>query len=503
MKLIRNTLTIMLALVMVLVMGTAAIADENGSITVNNTTAGKTYEIYKIFDLTQNGTAVSYTIDSDWENFFFNGGAGSSYLLTQQPQNGELNQLIHNGTVYYIDIIDANVAAFANAAKAYAIPLTADASQEAAGTSITFSDLDLGYYLVLPVDATEIADGYSSICSLTNAAPAGTINAKGEYPTVDKEVDDPDVEVGQEVLWTVTGEVPDTTGYATFTYKLTDSMSSGLTFGDSIEATNFVVKFGDTVIIDSTHPVTAPNTLTFENNGYVLTMDMANYQAYKGQTITVTYTAIVNDGAVCVYTHNLVKLDYGHNPEDLEEGTPITKVVYSSKIVIDKYDANDSGTKLAGAKFVLYKLGEDNEKLYYSYTAASGTTPAKVEWLPEGANGEIPAGATEVVTDTNGAATFAGLESGDYYLHETESPVGYNLLTTDPMVTVSAPGDDGAGNEIGVSVTKEVANNSGSTLPETGGIGTTIFIVLGSVLLIGAGVMLFVRRRMNSEKESA
>ena len=498
MKRIYRIFSIVLVLVMVLAMGNTAFAAGNGSITVNNATAGKTYEIYKIFDMTQQGNNVSYTVDSDWEAFFFNGGAGSSYLLTAQPQGETLNQLVHNGTVYYMKITESNVVDFAKAAQAYAGTKTADGSQTASGTSVSFTELDLGYYLVLPVDATEPGENSDgSICSLTSTKPASTVNSKGKYPTVTKEVSDQDVEVGQVITWTVTSKVPDTTGYNTFTYKLTDTMSNGLTFGNSITATDFVVKFGNEIIIDKDHPVAATDSLTFANNGYVLTMDMANYQAYKGQTITVTYTATVNDDAVCVYTHNTVRLDYGHNPNDLEEGMPIEIPVYSSKIIIDKFETGTPSKKLDNAKFVLYKT-ENGVKKYYKYTPASGSTPAKVEWLPE-VNGEIPAGVTEVTTSNGGTAKFEGLESGTYYLHETESPAGYNLLTTDPSVTVSAPTTDNSNHPIGVSVTAEIGNSSGSTLPETGGIGTTIFQVTGAMLLIGAGVILFVRRRMGAE----
>lgn len=499
MKHLRKIVFVMVAIAMVLAIGTTAFAAGQGSITVNNATVGKDYELYKIFDLTKGRSAVAYTVDSDWENFFFNGGAGSAYLPTAQPEGGSLSQMVYNGTVYYMNITDTNVSDFANAAQAYAESLSPDASKTATGTSVSFTGLDLGYYLVLPVDATEIASGNGSICSLTNADPDGTINAKGQYPTVDKVVDDQDVEVGQQVTWTVTSKVPDTTGYSTFIYKLTDTMSAGLTFGNSIATTNFVVKFGNAVIIDDTHAVSASDDLDFSNNGFVLTMDMAKYQTYKGQTITVTYTAVVNENAVCEYTHNRVKLDYGHNPNDLEQGTPVEVPVWSSKIIIDKFDANDQNTKLADAKFVMYKL-VNGVKYYYKYTAAAGTTPAKVEWLAEGENGAIPAGATEVVTSESGEAVFSGLESGEYYLHETESPAGYNLLTTDATVTVTAPTQNGTGNSVGVSVTKEVANSSGNTLPETGGIGTTIFYVLGAILLIGAGVILFVRKRVGTEQ---
>ena len=518
-KVFKKLLPLLLATLMVFGMATTALAAGNGQITVNNTVVGKEYELYRIFDLTQStsGNAVSYTIAPAWEDFFFNSdgtktAAGTTYLLDAQPTGGSLNAITYNGNTYYINITDSNVADFANAAQVYAGTTNADASATATGTSLVFSNLDLGYYLVFPVDATEIATGNSSICSLTNAAPNGVINSKGEYPDIDKTVNDQDVEVGQTVTYTITGKVPDTTGYDTFTYEVHDTMSAGLTFGTTAATTNFTVKFGNTIIYDK-NSASLPTgmTLSFANNGFVVNFDMVQFQSYKGQTITISYDSIVNDDAVCQLTENEAYLKYGHDPEDLEETTHKEIEVYSSRIVIDKYETGSPSTKLQNAEFVLYKnVTEEYEeagepltrtvKYYYRYIAATATDPARVEWVAEGTNGEIPATATRVLTDVNGAATFAGLESGDYYLHETASPAGYNLLPNDVLVEVRAPQTDVNGKEIGVSVTKEIANSSGTQLPQTGGIGTTIFYIAGAVLLIGAGVLLFVRKRVKYEK---
>ncbi|MBR2594030.1 MAG: SpaH/EbpB family LPXTG-anchored major pilin [Firmicutes bacterium] len=504
MKKIKNLLPILIAGIMVMALSATAFAAGDGSITVNGTTSGKSYEIYKIFDLTKSsGDSVSYTIDDDWTDFFFDGSGdlttnGTKYLLTSQPAGESYTQIVYAGTVYYVKITDSNVANFANDAQEYAGSKAPDDSKTATGDSVVFDDIPLGYYLVLPVDATEIKEGNSSICSITNAAPDGEVNIKGEYPDIDKTVDDDDVEVGQEVTYTITGEVPDTTGYDTFTYKVHDTMDSGLTFGTTAATTNFTVEFGEATIYDSSTSLPDGMTLNFDNNGFVLNFDMVKFQNYKGQPITISYNAVVNDEAVCQLTENDAYLEYGHDPDELEETTHKEIPVYSSKIVINKYDGNNTENKLAEAKFVLYKV-VDGAKHYYKYTAASGTTPAKVEWVEEVTAGVIPTGATEVETNTDGEATFSGLEGGEYWLHETESPDGYNLLTADTKVTVTAPTyvDE---KPIGVSVTADVPNNSGSTLPETGGMGTRIFYIIGAALIAGAGITLFVRKRISDEK---
>ena len=231
-----------LAAAMVLAAGTTVFAADS-ELTVNGTTEGKTYDIYKIFDLTKEagGTGVAYTVDSDWENFFFNGGPGSAYVTTTQTPG--LNTLTYKGTTYYINITDSNVAQLAQDALKYAAAKTPDASKTADNSgSVKFTNLDLGYYLVYPKGATDIKDNYASICSLTSTNPSAAVNVKAKYPVIDKEVDNPDVQVGQKVTFTVKGKVPDTTGYTTYKYEIKDTMSSGLTFNST--TANFSVKFG-------------------------------------------------------------------------------------------------------------------------------------------------------------------------------------------------------------------------------------------------------------------
>ena len=486
MKALKKIMPLLLAVAMLFNVVPAAQAAGTGSITVNGTTAGKEYSIYKVFDLVMAGNdasaGVTYSIDSDWTAFF--NGAGAEYLVDQQPSGQNLNQVTVNGATKYVNITENNVSAFANKAQTYAQTLTADSTQPAEGTSLTFSGLDLGYYLVFPKDA-QVKQGNGSLVSLTSTTPNSTVNMKGDYPTIDKTVDDQDVEIGQTPKFTVTGTVPDTAGSATYTYQITDKMSEGLTFGTTVADTNFSIKFGNTAISATADGV----KLAFAGNGYVLTFDMAKFQQYKGQGITIEYTATVNDKAVVNYTHNDVYLEYGHDPNDPDKTTPIDVPVWSSRIVVDKFKSGDESVKLAGAKFVL----KNKDGKYYKYTAATATEKAKVEWV------DTLAEATEVTTDDQGAATFNGLESGTYYLQETEAPTGYNLLTSDVEVTVTAPAKDSAGKEIGVSQTAKVENKSGQELPETGGIGTTIFYVVGTALLLGAGVTLFVRRRVNNQ----
>ena len=242
-----------------------------------------------------------------------------------------------------------------------------------------------------------------------------------------------------------------------------------------------------------------------------ITITFANLKDQEvGAAVEITYSATVNEKALTTDKEtNTVNLQYSNDPNNESSlGKTPDKIVYvyDFDIVIDKYTNGDNGeVRLADAKFVLYKT-VDSKKLYYFYNE----TAKKVEWkeLADDAavTAAIKAGTiTEVTTDDNGAAKFQGLDSGTYYLHETAAPSGYNLLKSDVEVTITATyGDNGQITSSSATSakngqyiqTKPIENKSGVTLPSTGGLGTTIFYILGSVLLIGAAVLLVVKRRM-------
>lgn len=271
-------------------------------------------------------------------------------------------------------------------------------------------------------------------------------------------------------------------------------MTEGLTFNDG----SVKVYIGDgesAETLDNTY-----YTYTKVNNGFKLNINVMaliaddSKLANIGDAIVVKYTATVNDKAVSVVSKNKAILTYSSDPgiEDKTETTPPQEVkVFSAKIVIDKHDANHKSAKLAGAKFVL--KNKDGE--YYKYTAASedGTTPAKVEWVKRIVEDQ----ATVVTTDDKGAAKFDGLVNGTYYLEETEAPAGYNKLTNDVEVIINGNSDD-----VYTDLTKSasVENSTGSLLPSAGGIGTTVFYVVGGLLVVGAAVLLVTKRRMNADK---
>lgn len=468
MKHARKLASLLLALTLVFALATTAFADEtSGSITVDNPRADQTYTAYKIFDVVYDTEGhYSYTIDSSSEWFTtVNAYATGAKGLTLTQVNGS--------TTYNV----TTTGTFS--APDFAVALKAAVSGKTGGTTLTVADgkatatvRDLGYYFV--------TSSTGALCNLTTTNPTVTIHDKNDMP-FNKVDDKVSAEVGETVNYTITGKVPDTTGFNSYIYKITDTMSEGLTFKKDV-----VVKIGDAVVTDA-----CTVTYNVENNANKFTVSIPVKSYTIGAEIEVTYSAVVNEKAVAKIENNTATLEYTNGPSTGSFGTirPEPVPVYSSKIVIDKFETGKKDTtKLAGATFVLYKLDNDNTtKLYYKYTAKTDTTHEKVEWVTDKTQ------ADSKTTDSNGAASFDGLANGTYYLEETAAPAGYNKLTQPVTVTVN-----GGTTEERLSVTAEVANKTGALLPSTGGMGTTIFYVLGSILAVGAIVLLVTKKRMSA-----
>ena len=245
--------------------------------------------------------------------------------------------------------------------------------------------------------------------------------------------------------------------------------------------------------------MTSDCTITYDKdnnaNKFTVSIPVLNNKYTIGAEIKVTYTAVVNENAVAKIENNAATLTYSNDPVNTSKTatTPEdNETVYSAKVVINKYVKGSNTEKLAGAEFVLYKEvktdGSDTTtKYYYKWNE----TDKKVEWTTDKAQ------ATVKTTNDKGAASFDGLKDGTYYLEEIKAPAGYNLLKDPVQVTVNGANATTA-NLSSLTVTGNVENSSGAELPETGGMGTTIFYVLGSVLILAAVVLLVTRKRMSS-----
>ena len=471
MKTTRKLASLLLALVMVFALAATAFAAETGTtatgtITVANPVADQTYTAYKIFDVVYDDqNHYSYTIDStsDWYSTVSTYANDTAHGLTLTQVNGGDTYVVTTGNGFSAPDFAAALKKAINGKAGK--PLSGDAG------SVTVSGLDLGYYFV--------ASASGALCNLTTTNPTVTIHDKNDMP-FEKTADATDVEVGQIVTYTIKGKVPDYTGFNTYTYRIEDTMSEGLTFKKDVKVT-----VGGTDVTDACTIVYDVNNNT---NSFTVTVQVLDNKYTIGAEIKVTYSATVNEKAIAVVSENEAKLIYSNNPTSADTGTitpPVVKV-YSAKIVIDKYETGSESTKLPNAKFVLYKevTSETGKStVYYKWN----DTDKKVEWVADMTAADV------VTTNDDGAAYFNGLANGDYYLVETKAPDGYNQLTEPHKVTVAGSSTD----TTKLTAIAKVANSTGTELPSTGGMGTTVFYVLGFALVMGAVVLLVTKKRMS------
>lgn len=469
MKTMRKLFTVLLALAMTLALAVPAFAaDTTGSITITNPQGDHTYTAYKIFDVTYSGDNYSYTISKNDAAF----SAVEAYANVSA--NGLTLTAVANTNKYNVSTGDSfSAASFAQYLKANVGSLGTGTDFTKDGDTVKASGLALGYYFVSGTSGT--------VCELTTAKNI-QIRDKNEVPEIKKDVNDEDrtVEIGQKLTYTITGKVPSTKGYTEFTYQVTDTMSEGLTFNKDVKVT-----------IDGADAA-ANATITKNENGFVASINMMNYQEQIDAPVVITYTATVNEKAIQSNKEtNTATLKYSNDPakKDSFKESSVEVEVFSFNIVINKYAAGNESTKLEGAKFVL----KNNEDKYYKCDATKAVT-----WVAD------KSAATEVTTDANGAARFDGLQAGTYYLEETVAPAGYNQLTKDITIVLNKDGSatidgDASTPEADRSLTAGVANSTGTMLPETGGIGTVIFVALGALAVICAGVFLVTNKRMSKE----
>lgn len=419
-----------------------------------------------------------------------------------------------------------------NTALANAVAKLAYANKTGTGTALTSGENTLadGYYLVVDTTAN-VGEGGAYNTALLQVVGNINITAKTDAPTVEKKVleddkynqdggygtgynDVADYNMGDAVSFHLIGTVPDMSRYDTYKYIFHDTLSDGLTLNaDSIKVY---------VAFDKAGTDKAEITgWTKAVNGQSFTVSFADLKTVsgvsQGKYIIVEYTATLNQNAVVGLdgNPNVVYLEYSNKPDQSGSGdtgntgnTPEDKViVFTYELDTTKVDGQDNTKKLEGAEFKLHNaddkwaiVNSDNKVTGWSDTEEGGST---------------------LTSDANGLFKVIGLDDGTYYLKETKAPTGYNLLSSEITVVITATTTNGQTWTDGVAssaltnlaVTADgtagtgdtstgiagitVANNKGSTLPETGGMGTTIFYVLGTILVLGAAIMLIAKKRMN------
>ena len=489
MKHAKKFASLLLALVMVFALATTAFAaGTNGTITISNPVDGQIYKAYLMFELESyniEAGAYSYKITSDWREFVTT-GAGKDYFSIDDQDYVTLKT--------GMNVADDSEAAatIAKAAVVYAASkkLTPAATLTKDG-SYTANGLTLGYYVV--------DSSLGALCGLTTTNSSATIREKNEVPVPDKTVKE-----DSDNTWndSNTAQIGDTVEFQTVihakkgaqNYKLHDQMEAGLTLNQN----SITVKVGETALIKGTDYTVAFDVACKDKNGVDATCDFEitfsnNYLSTitADTDIVVTYTAVLNENAEIAdaTNDNDTVLDYGD--DNRSEWDKTTTKTFMFDII-----KTDSNMKvLNGAKFELYDAQTAGNKI--DLVKVSDGIYRVATATEKGAEGF-----TSAVIEA-GKATVKGLDADTtYWLKETEAPAGYNKLAgrvevkiENTNLTTTMTGDTWAQGNGGVQIT----NNSGALLPSTGGMGTTIFYVLGSVLVLGAVVLLVTKKRMSTK----
>ena len=489
MKHMKRFMALFAALALVLAMAAPAFADEGtgaatpekGKITINNAVSGVTYKFYRIMEIESHTsdspyTGVVYKANTEWKTFLNDSQWKTYFKVNADDTVTVLSKEADNG---------AFAKKFAEEAAGAVSGKTVDYSVKATGSKVE-QEVDLGYYLVVPEGWTGVSP---VVCSLGTTNPNVTINEKNGKPTIDKKVKEGsdfgetnDAAIGDYVEFQLTINVVDGTPE---NYVAHDTMSAGLTFVNE-GAHSLSITRNDGTLESSNYQVVIEgmtDKCTFEvkfNDGVLRTNDK----------VVITYWAKINEKAVVgnAGNTNSAILKYGTNGK--ATCNPTTTYVWS----FDVHKYTGENTALAGAKFKVWN-SDKSKTAYFKYDATAKVYKFAGWTAVEGA-------VYEFTTPDDGNIAFEGLDSGTYYLEEIEAPKGYNKLNDAIKFTIA---DEKASVKGQVSYdtdstgTIKVLNKAGTTLPTTGGIGTTIFYLIGGGLMVAAAVLLIAKKRMENK----
>lgn len=498
MKCTRKLASLLLALVMVFALATTAFAQDvtvtggTGSITISNAAKGETYTIYKLFDATVNadGSSIAYTgTIPESLNTYFTADENGYISATAAAKDGE------------------NMSeGLKTALKAWTATATAAATATSDGSALNFKELAYGYYVVTTTQGDQVI-------SVDSTMPNVTIVDKNSSTPKDlsKTASSNDVSIGDTVTYTVSFKTSNYYGAGTeakeiVSYTIEDTLPE---FLSNVTVTSIIV---DNDGSDTTTNDRTTVTGQFVNKKIVIDWyDEANNQFLydNGATVTITYTAVVTDKAAIDGNGNTNKVTVTWTTKGGDEPGPdkveTEETIFTYAIALKK--VNNKGVALPGAVFefpfyVKSTADANGAYIYAGTTAGAGLT-------------------NQITTPDSGVIVVKGVKSGSYEITEVTAPAGYNKLTapvtvqavktssTSTHTTVYLDKDgnvvDVSAKEIEVKVDIDtiaatavvVVNKAGTELPSTGGMGTTVFYVLGTVLVLGAVVLLVTKKRMS------
>lgn len=535
-------LTCVLAFTMAFAMGlTASAADYTITINKPEGDIDRTYEAYQIFQGNLDGNTLS---DIEWGT-----GIDGAAFLTELQKNAAYTSCTDAKTVAeklasFTDDPDEAVA-FAKLAGKFLTTATATSSTG----KIT---VPAGYYLLK--DVTTVTDDALSL-NILKVVKDVTVNPKADHPTVDKKIGTDistgvaanEATIGDKVPFVIASKVPQMQGYTKYFFVLNDSMTAGLTYNKDV-----AIKIGTTTLAADAYDV------TYDDTANTMKIVIKNFIQYKSQAdadIVVTYSATLNEKADLSTNKgnkNTVKLTYSNNPNvdykgdnepDSTDPVGVTPehvtVTYSTQLQLTKVNGADPDEKLEGVEFQItgtsiktavskgHYFKQDAAGTYYqlkdgTFTDTAPAPETESKYVSTSVKYAEVTDSTEQTkmqkvtasgtTDKNGLITFKGLGAGTYYITELKTLGGYNLLTAPITVTITGtPSATGSGYSWSVSsnatfeddmVKLTVENNKGSVLPITGGIGTTIFYVIGGLLVCGAVVMAITKKKLSVEDKA-
>ena len=475
-------------------------------ITINNTNEavsmnGHTYTAYKIFDVTYDeNSGYDYTLAEPFDHYFEG--------LTSEELPDSYGEDLDAKAYTYVSKRSGNDAALQEFARAiYDARSNAEGHsvtvEDATATSAVIKDLEPGYYLVYdegnPNTSAPNSERAVANIALTTAYMEATINLKASIPTIDKKItgvsddasndasdqgeDGVSAKVGQHVGFQIDSIVPDLTNYTEYTYKVTDTMTEGLTPDNNVKVT--IGSDDVTATLNSEHNI----TVNGQETTVIIPYDTLSHYD-KDTPITITYSATVNANAE-VYpsqdgNSNEAKLEYSNSiNETTTEETPGTKVnIYLFTLEVTKVNADNQA--LADAEFTLQDSDQNYIPVTLDNTTGRYTVSATLAATAENA---------KVVSGADGKIYIDGLAAGTYKLYETQAPEGYNALKKPVEIKIAVTYDSNGEIDTisGNSIT--VVNKSGGILPQTGGMGTYIFLAGGVILMVAAVVVVSKKKK--------